>query len=219
MASHRHPIAPGFTLVELGIGLAVIAVLITIVTAGTQGYQRAAMGDRVASDLKGIYSSVSYAIAREMNTNYGGGGALFTMEATDVGFNNNQNQPVVLSLAQVDQAFQSSTAAAGDADAMGLPRNPDGSVRDQNPFGRPYQVILRRRQLTLASCVPENFARADLACDNNTFVNVGCVRNVEQCVAISGTMMPKGYSRLGFSYKYLYQGTSTPPVAETRTDL
>jgi type II secretory pathway pseudopilin PulG len=201
----------GFTLVELGIMLAVITVMTSIAVAGVGGYRRFALHDRTVVELGAVASLVTEAVQSDVAFAYedegGGGESLASFEALDDD-------------AEYDAADASEVLGPmtlddfeGRFDALSLSR----SGSKLNPFGRPYYVTLFRRVIAISTCVPAEFVTPDRACDPAAEVGwVSCGRQ-EACVTTSTTVLPHGYSRLGLTYKYLYRGKSAPPVHETRS--
>ncbi|MBM4380620.1 MAG: type II secretion system protein [Deltaproteobacteria bacterium] len=157
------PGARGFTLLELGIVLSVIAVLTVSVAAGSSAYLKSAAAERTAKEMEGLLRAARDAAGRVIYPDYTVNPPAFRIFA--------RNGAALSEIAGFAGPPGSPCNVVGSPQDTG-PRGPDGrftgiNVRGmmggpafevlpvpQSPYNQTYTVCLNARRIEVQTCVP-----------------------------------------------------------------
>ncbi|HEY3451478.1 MAG TPA: prepilin-type N-terminal cleavage/methylation domain-containing protein [Myxococcales bacterium] len=196
----------GFTLIELGIVLAVIAVLMAGATAGITGFTRHARAKRTADEISTLVKVGQSAAARRMKVSYVGGKFYYAVagatlpEPRSV---SNPVQPKCWDLSTIDSGdpFHSTLMEFLGAQNKGL-ANSGLANEGLNAYGQPYKVCMNRAIVEVRTCVDTD-DRGDYAAFKAlgvcTSAELSCPLNFD-CVYYSGPLVSSNSQRMRYSY-------------------
>lgn len=220
----RHPLAQprrGFTLVELGIAVAVMAVVVGVVAGVSRGFLRAARTQRTADEMARLLAAARNAAVREIGTDLCVGlppSAPCESPDTITGFAGATFPPAGF------RCFDLSNGGWGGAEnrrpAMDQTLWGPATLtadRGKNAYGKAIAVCVFPRSIQVATCVPEDDVPRTIAgaapypCPDppGTFTCQAIDGLVARCIAVTAVLVPPNLSRLGMSYRYLYWGRQT----------
>lgn len=171
----RHPLSGGFTLLELGVVIAVISVLTAGVAVGGSAYLRAASAQRSAAEMANILKVGQAALFRQLTPNYNDNPITYSLQGTKLQRNINVNAPfsggadspcyVVGQVGQDPFDIKSALSATQPGTLLG-------------PYQQPYRVCVNARRVEVQTCIPQLDAE-----DYSEFRAMGAVCNTFLCPA------------------------------------
>ena len=154
----------GFTLLELGVVLSVIAVLTVSVAAGSSAYLKSAAAQRTAKEMEGMLQAARDAASRVVYVDYNGANTVYRFGS--------RTGPQLSEIAGFAGPPGSPCNVVGSPQDTG-PRGPDGrftgiNVRGmmggppfevvpvpQSPYNQTYTVCFNARRIEVQTCIPQ----------------------------------------------------------------
>jgi len=153
----------GFTLLELGIVLSVIAVLTVSVAAGSSAYLKAAAAERTAKEMEGLLQAARDAASRVVYVDYNGANTVYRFGSRTgpqlseiAGFAGPPGSPCNVVGSPQDTGPKGADGRFTGINVRGMMGGPPYEVVPipQSPYNQNYTVCFNARRIEVQTCVP-----------------------------------------------------------------
>jgi len=155
----------GFTLLELGVVLSVIAVLTVSVAAGSSAYLRTAAAERTAKEMEGLLQAARDAASRVVYVDYNGASTVYRFgsrigpQLSEIaGFVGPPGSPCNVVGSPQDTGPRGADGRFTGINVRGMMGGPPYEVVavPQSPYNETYTVCFNARRIEVQTCVPQD---------------------------------------------------------------
>lgn len=205
----------GFTLIELGVVVAVIAVLASGAVWVGRGFQDAARARRTASEMTSLTRAATGVAGRGVSSQLA-----FSCSSGICSVTDSIKTFDGVDLLAGSVCYDLSCTVSGSCWGGGAVRVPTTTLATalagpttltgRSGYAEPYALCVFRRRVLIATCVPDEAVLGELsgatagACPSGFDCAAG-----RRCIAAQTVLLPPNLSRLAMSYRYLYAGGNT----------
>ncbi len=190
----------GFTLLELGVVLAVVGILIAVTVPQVSSQAEVSKRKRLETELINLGESALTYWTRTVQVSGAGCDDGVCEEQAKLWSDGGSAQNLATGTVTIDLANASSATLRAIA-----PTTVAG-FNGTNPFGAPYQVVLHRRRVTVSTCVPDAGLAIDLPRLSTTNCGIACSGANGVSLCFSQAALPGRIPDVAFEKRYLHFG-------------